>query len=351
VSKKPIAIFGNLTNTAQRQDYIVVTWRLLLRCNYDCSYCVPELHNLTDDIPSIDRLKAGAVTLNEHARTINKKIIYVLSGGEPFLIKNLPCFLKFLQNLSETIKISLTTNSSAPFKIYEKTLGYVDQIVFSIHFEQYHDSIKLKIKNIISLNRLYQNKIIVTVMLEKSFLDEAEELKNILKENSVRFYFKLVVPQLTSDLITFNPVGASGGLISPASKEYTIDNYPQVLTDFYNDEEKTIIKSLVSDENVSDTVRCLWDDKTVSSVSISFLMTDLNSFKGWLCYAGLLQVEIMHDGSMYVGLCKANGMFGNLYDVDSINWPQTAIICPKNACTCSTDLSVPKQKISTYAAD
>jgi hypothetical protein len=296
-------------------------------------------------------LRAGAVTLNEHARAINKKIVYYLNGGEPFLIKNLPIFLKFLQNLSETISISLITNSSAPLKIYKQALGYVDQIGFSIHFEQYHDSIKTKIETIISLNRLYKNKIFVTVMLEKSFLDEAIELGDILKENSVRFYFKLVVPQLTSDLITFNPVGASGGLISPASKEYIIDNYQQVLTDFYNDEERTIIKSLVSDENTSDTVMCLWDDKTISSVPIASMMVDYNSFKGWLCYAGLLQIEIMHDGSMYVGQCMANGMFGNLYDVDSINWPQAAIICPKNVCTCSTDLSTPKQKISTHAAD
>lgn len=343
--KEIISISSQHFQGIPRSSYIVITWRLLLRCNLDCSYCGPWLHDLTSDIPSQDKLIDAAKRLNSHAKSVNKKIYYFLTGGEPYLIKEFNTFLEILKNLSQTLEINVSTNASVPARIYSESLYFVNQLVLSLHIEVDEDAVEEKTNSIIELSKLAPNKVTAMVMLEKNHFNQAQEIAKVLADNRVNYWLKLVQPQLSVDLITFNPPGAKGNLISSSARDTLIDNYKPIIEEYYSDEELEIANLLAKAE-LSNNVNCVFADKSINKVSITELLAaGNNSFKGWSCYAGLLQAEILADGNIYVGVCTAGGAFGNVYSDDDINWPTLAITCPLNHCVCTTDIAVPKRKI------
>lgn len=339
--KKIIAISSQHFNNTPRSSYIVITWRVLLRCNLDCSYCGPWLHDLTSDIPTLDKLTSAAEKLHAHAISTNKKIYYFLTGGEPYLIKEFNKFLEFLHSLSSTMAINVSSNASLPNRVYLNSIPYVNQLVLSLHIEVDPAAVEEKIKSIITLNETAPAKVTAMVMLEKGHFKQAQEIADRLKKHNVNYWLKLVQPQLSVDLVTFNPPGAKGNLVSASAKDSLINSYKEIVNDYYNKEELMIADSLSITEP-ENNVKCMFSDKTTDKVSITHLLTTgNNSFKGWNCYAGLLQAEIFADGNIYVGVCTANGSFGNVYSGD-INWPTETIVCPLNHCVCTTDISVPK---------
>lgn len=341
--KKIIAISSQHFENVPRSSYLVITWRLLLRCNLDCSYCGPWLHDLTSDIPPIEKLIEAADKLNKHATSVNKKIYYFLTGGEPYLIKEFNTFLEHLSNLSQTLDINVSSNASLPNRIYLNSLPFINQLVLSLHIEVDPSAVERKIDSIISLNKAAPSKVTAMVMLEKGLFAQAQEIAKVLKENNVNYWLKLVQPQLSVDLITFNPPGAKGKLIDPSAKSSLINNYAQIVDAYYTDEELAIVESL-SNTEPENNVKCVFLDKSTDNVSITKLLsTGENSFTGWKCYAGVLQAEIFADGNIYVGVCTAGGEFGNVYS-NTINWPVEPILCPLNHCVCTTDISVPKLK-------
>ena len=345
-SKHLIALSSNNFKNYKRSDYIIVTWRLLLRCNYDCSYCSPILHDLTSDIPSNEMLTNAVNIVNARAKELNKKVYYFLTGGEPYLIKDLNNFLAYIRSLSQTLGINVSSNASVPYKIYEQSLAYVTHLILSLHIEVDIDAVDAKVDRIIKLSQLDQEKTVVMIMLEKGFFEQAKAITQKLKQHNVKFWLKLVQPQLSVDLITFNPPMNPGKYVSIKGKDNLSDNYGEVINTYYSQEELDIALGLISDEDKS-TATCLWSDKTITEESITEILTvGANSFKGWTCSAGLLQIEILHDGEMYVGMCMANGSFGNLYK-NEISWPTKQIICPINYCVCTTDVAVPKQQIKS----
>lgn len=346
-SKKLIAISSNSFKDHKRSEYIIVTWRLLLRCNYDCSYCSPLLHDLTSDVPSIEKLIQAADRLNLRAKELNKKIYYFLTGGEPYLIKDFNTFLAHLKGLSQTLGINVSSNTTVPYKIYQHSLPQLTHLVLSLHIEVDVDSVQEKVNKIIQLSQLDREKTVVMVMLEKGFFDQAKVITETLKKHNVKFWLKLVHPQLSVDLINFNPPLSPGKYVSIKGKDYLTDNYGAVIESYYSQEELDIALELTKNEDKS-TATCLWSNKTITEESITEILTvGANSFKGWVCSAGLLQIEILHDGEMYIGICMVNGSFGNIYK-DEINWPISPVICPNNYCVCTTDVAVPKQINSKY---
>ena len=62
-----------------------------------------------------------------------------------------------------------------------------------------------------------------------------------------------------------------------------------------------------------------------------------NYWVGWDCYAGVEQLIVDLDGSIYRGWCKVGGRIGNIYD-KVINFPTAPVRCNKLMCHCNFDI-------------
>jgi MoaA/NifB/PqqE/SkfB family radical SAM enzyme len=113
-----------------------ITWMLGSRCNYDCMYCRPELHDTTSQPLGIEVLKESWQKI--HEKTQHNNLFYKISftGGEVTANKNFLPFVKWIRSeYSDVSMILITTNGSASLNYYQKLTNYVEAISFSTHSE------------------------------------------------------------------------------------------------------------------------------------------------------------------------------------------------------------------------
>ena len=116
------------THTASLKQ---IFWEIGRRCNYDCSYCWPEVHNKTDRHKTLDELIAATdKILNVFAK--NSKVSFVISGGEPTLNPDFVDWIKYINSRGHLI--SLHSNGSR-LPNYYKDLIHLGDINLSAHFE------------------------------------------------------------------------------------------------------------------------------------------------------------------------------------------------------------------------
>jgi hypothetical protein len=75
--------------------------------------------------------------------------------------------------------------------------------------------------------------------------------------------------------------------------------------------------------------------------------TKLNSWKGWYCSVGQLNISINENGDMKGGDCGIGGYLGNIYK-DDIKLSNKWHVCTKNYCSCMFDIPVLKVKEEKY---
>lgn len=120
--------------STQKQVY----WEIGRRCNYDCSYCWPWIHNNTDPHkPLEDLMKATA--LIEERFTKGETVNFIISGGEPTVNKDFLDWLRYLNAMGH--HVSLHSNGSRLPDYYREVIHYGD-LNISVHFE-FYDRAKL----------------------------------------------------------------------------------------------------------------------------------------------------------------------------------------------------------------
>lgn len=113
----------------QKQIY----WELGRRCNYDCSYCWPWIHNNTDRHKTLEELMSATHKLEEKF-TKGQSVNFIISGGEPTANSALLDWLRYLNVAGH--HISLHSNGSRKPEYYRELIHYGD-LNLSVHFEFY----------------------------------------------------------------------------------------------------------------------------------------------------------------------------------------------------------------------
>lgn len=113
----------------QKQVY----WEIGRRCNYDCSYCWPWIHNNTDPHKSLEQLMK-ATSLIEERFTKGEAVNFIISGGEPTVNKDFLDWLRYLNTMGH--HVSLHSNGSRLPDYYREIIHYGD-LNLSVHFEFY----------------------------------------------------------------------------------------------------------------------------------------------------------------------------------------------------------------------
>ena len=114
----------------QKQIY----WEIGRRCNYDCSYCWPWIHNNTDPHKTLEQLMK-ATHLIEERFTKGKSVNFIISGGEPTVNKDFLDWLRYLNACGH--HVSLHSNASRKPEYYREVIHYGD-LNLSVHFEFYN---------------------------------------------------------------------------------------------------------------------------------------------------------------------------------------------------------------------
>ena len=305
------------------KEWVRIEWNMGRRCNFDCSYCGRDLHDNTSKHFPYEKFEYTISTLREFYA--DKQIRMSLTGGEPFVH---PRILDILQLFPKygVEEVSTITNGSLPLKKYQQALEYINNLIFSWHFEF------LRVDHMKSvLTELPNNKVKVHLMYLPGRLEEIHDVVEWLKDNGIKFNIRRIRP-MTNQAGEFNPPGASGmkfegiqfggaeGYYSQAELDY-MDSFNKAGTADLNCELFT------KEEQWLDNVNTLTKNKW-------------NTFKKWKCMAGIETLMIDNDGSVYRATCKQGGVLGNIETGFTLE--NDPVICAKQWCNCAADLNTTK---------
>ena len=137
-------VYGLLLN-----KQFVVDWNILRRCNFTCTYCPPNIHDLVSGFPSMEQYQKE---FNEIKIPTNKTVHFVLNGGEPTLHPNI---LEVVQMCRNVGTVEVLSNGTAPIKMYDTLLDYA-KVNISLHHEL--------------INEKHMQKFIAIALLDKGSL-------------------------------------------------------------------------------------------------------------------------------------------------------------------------------------
>lgn len=170
--------------------HIRVQWDLGRRCNFNCSYCWPDVHSSNEPLKEHEILMDAATKLLDKLPA-DKKVLFQFGGGEPTLYPKYLDFLRFLKEKGHSI---VTTTNGSRHHSFFSDLIKLTSINISVHFE-FIDLKKLK-KNIESIlqaisagetKETLEIKLMSppgTVARSKNFLDELKEIPGFKDEVS-----------------------------------------------------------------------------------------------------------------------------------------------------------------------
>lgn len=135
--------------STQKQVY----WEIGRRCNYDCSYCWPWIHNNTDPHKPLEDLMK-ATHLIEQKFTKGESVNFIISGGEPTANKDFLDWLRYLNACGH--HVSLHSNGSRKPDYYQEVIHYGD-LNLSVHFEFYDRARFVKVVEAVAKEKAENN--------------------------------------------------------------------------------------------------------------------------------------------------------------------------------------------------
>ncbi len=180
----------------ERMAYIHVTHK----CNLDCKSCYSAISN---------RNVAENIDINKYYKAIdllyklNTKV-FVISGGEPLLSKDLMKILERIKEKDSSSKIILISNGTMPVERYYNVLPLIDQLSFSI--DGFSDDVNfirpkgIHNKIIENANQL-KNKIEMTfiVTLHHGNIDNIDDYAVLSNNLNIPISFSLYMSNIGDD--------------------------------------------------------------------------------------------------------------------------------------------------------
>jgi len=333
-----------------------VTWNLGRRCNYDCSYCSPHIHDSISPHLSLDSVKNFLPLLDQWARANSKTIQFNLTGGEPFVnpdILEILSSIRSVQSCSE--QLTVCTNGSLPLKLYLDALEWVTNLTISIHLERPQHEIDRVIDTIIQLNQQKEKFINVNLLCVATEFDRMQYVKKILDQNLVKYVLRRVRPNFDENGNLYRPhqrLKNKTYALMPISQQADKKNVyktlrserlSQLYTDYYSESELNWLHENIPDVWYQNLGVWFEDGSYVEGNSDDLLTRDLTVFKGWACWAGIDQIYVEFDGTIYRGYCANDGAIGNIKDLE-INFPNSHTVCSKATCSSNPDIIVRKSQ-------
>lgn len=155
------------------------------KCNFDCSYCPPYVHDNFSPFINIEQVKQ-LVNLFDELCKIHIDKTCILTGGEPMLHKEIEKIFDYLKIKKYIINVN-TNGTLNESKLIEYINHYNVKFIISIHAEFTTKKHLIKFKNLIEK---YPNNILIKYM----------------GTNADSFYFQNLKNSFTSQQIVISPL-------------------------------------------------------------------------------------------------------------------------------------------------
>jgi molybdenum cofactor biosynthesis enzyme MoaA len=335
---------------------LAISWLLGKRCNYDCSYCPPHTHDAVS--PFLDQASAINFVSNvlKFTEANNKKIKWSFTGGEPFIDTGFLPLVKMISNHASTEQINVTTNGSLPLKTYVDCENIFAGITISLHLERSEFEIRKTIKKIIHLNKNTSMFINVNLMFLPGQQSQVEQIIQEFNTHNVKFVLRKILNhnfslenshpfhQLTED--------KKSRILIPITdqREYKMewkknnkDELEKNNQNYYTQTEINFLES-VNKKIAWNNMGAWYEDGTYEELNTDYLCTlKIPSFEGWTCFAGVDQLSIDFDGSVYVAQCHNNGPIGHISD-HRTTFLTSPGKCNTKHCNCNIDIPIRKSQ-------
>lgn len=352
---KPVAI-----RSLQCQDHAVnlpprvttVLWFLGRRCNYDCSYCSPHVHDAVSPWIDLDAARNFVHQYREQQRSRGLTTKWLFTGGEPFLDPGFLPLLRELHRQSPAEQINVTTNGSLPGLVYQQAARMLQGITFSLHLERSQRELEDTVEKIAGVQGC---RVSVNLMALPGHFTQVEWLLQDLQSREIPVVLRKITPihSLTADLFPHDQAatGKKSRRLLPVKnqterkmqwRERLDSSRRQDLKQFYSREEEEFIRNHDLSQ-IWKNCGVWYDNGDYAELNTDVLVAgDQNSFLGWSCFAGVDSIYIDWDGSIYRGMCMNGGAVGHI----SMAWtPVTEpTVCHRQWCNCVCDIAVRKSQ-------
>tara|TARA_B100000927_G_scaffold106112_2_gene85866 strand:+ start:1326 stop:2309 length:984 start_codon:yes stop_codon:yes gene_type:complete len=315
------------------EDYIV-HWRPTDMCNYDCSYCEPSNHLAINKakLPDVNDLIKASKKIRD-AVPADKSVLVYITGGEPFLIKDVHKWFNYMGE--NGMRVGIFTNGSLPLRVYDYSKESFQNINIKISFHPESADID-KIVNFVNMIKDNNGNVEVRAMLAQGLFDKIFELEKKLKDTPI---YKIPV----------NPLYNKKTKVTNQTFESSRDlkGYHQRLDNgdlnYYTKEELEFIETL---DQEKPTYLNFTIDDTIQTNAIDFLQKRTNKFFGWKCGITNKKILIQANGDVQYGTCANTGIVGNIFEKDLKLFNEEWTICGKEVCTTLDEIMITKFKLS-----
>ncbi len=338
---------------------VKVVWNIGKRCNYDCSYCTPHIHDAVSDHIKIDDVEKVVRNIDIEMKRVGKKSHFSITGGEPFLH---PGFKSILQSISqcETVdasNLTVVTNGSLPLRVMEPCMPFITNLTTSMHLERSPREVSTVVNNLISLKQKWSDRFFAAnLMFLPGHLDQILEIRDRLMIHGINVAIRRIRPNTdglmqNTDLImpmtrrrskelADQDISIQANLktrYKAFQDQYLIEWYKK----YYSPEELQVLTE--EDKKANYANMAIWkSDNTYEEInSDDILSNDLSNFHDWACFAGTDSIYINFDGSVYNGNCLTHKI-GSI--TDGIQWPTGPLTCTRYNCTSNADVIVRKSR-------
>jgi len=318
-------VFGS-----SNRNITTIQWNLGLRCNYDCSFCGYNTHDLKSNHLSFE-IMVNLLNKIKETYKDRESVDLIITGGEPTLNPNFLNLLKYIKEEIHIIKdICINTNGSASVKKYIEISKLVKTIVFSWQIEHINPNHLKKV--LMSLKKCNVN-FHVNVPVLPGLLDQIKENAKWLKDNNIKFIFRKIHPMYKDN--SYNMPFESGFNANISKPKNLKSNY-------YSDKELDFLNNINKMNHKNNIILQTEDNKEIFTNVNMLFSKNLNSFVNWKCNAGLETLYIHNDENIYRGNCMFGGSLGNIKNKFTLS--SEPIICGKEKCNCAADLFTTKWK-------
>lgn len=183
---------------------------LTYKCNLNCVYCYNK--KIRNNFEELD--------LNNWKTIIDKISPYALhlklTGGEPFLSKNLSDIIKYIRSVNKSVDIEIISNCMTDFENYDQTqyiFQNIDRVTFScdnltgVNQQRVNFDSEIFKRNIIYLKKSFKD-LIITISSVHSVENKCELncISDFSSNERVSFKSVLIVPNSLDEIVLLPPL-------------------------------------------------------------------------------------------------------------------------------------------------
>lgn len=315
----------------QFDKVLQIEWTLGNTCNYNCSYCLPILHNNSFPWIDLDSTKRFIDKLHQHYDALGiENYIWKFGGGEPTLYKHFSELCSYINSKPNNYIIPIT-NGSRKLHWWEQNHQNFFMVHFSVHPE----------------------------------FASAEHIKTVcdyLIEQGVNSYCHVMIKPDEYDKCLYiieqlkNSKHSQWGIqAKPLHHSWETDTVEERDLYPYTENQKDIFKNPIRKQqpigkmaqmNINRDMT-MTNENTISDFDPYWAVTHgVTDWRGYQCQAGINRIYINYDKRVYLGAgCRValDNFVGLKYDDPNLIFPTTGVICKQERCVCIADVQIPKK--------